>query len=102
MIGFHRKSLQIFTMGIRPYADEILKIIDPDSTIFEHRMICRGDIGINQINGMKNISHLPQCDPNMILIADDRDDVWTTPNNVVKVHKFKYWPNENNKNLHQI
>jgi RNA polymerase II subunit A-like phosphatase len=86
-------------MGTRAYATEVCNAIDPDGSLFAGRILSRDESGsespiifirfplISSL-GMtqKNIERLFPVDQSMVVIIDDRADVWNThQNNLVKV-----------------
>jgi RNA polymerase II subunit A C-terminal domain phosphatase len=67
-------DLFIYTHGTRTYAEEIAKIIDPNGTFFQHRIVARTDTPDMLHKSLKLL--FPSCDDSMILVLDDRIDVW--------------------------
>ncbi|KAJ0404314.1 hypothetical protein P43SY_003227 [Pythium insidiosum] len=67
-------DLFIYTHGTRLYAEEIAKIIDPTGAIFQHRIVARTDTPEMAHKSLKLL--FPSCDDRMILVLDDRIDVW--------------------------
>lgn len=70
-------ELHIYTMGSRPYADRVAELIDPEKRLFSGRITSREDFEEGRSN-QKNISRLFPCDDSMVLIIDDREDVWVS------------------------
>mmetsp|Transcript_6393 Transcript_6393/g.19332 ORF Transcript_6393/g.19332 Transcript_6393/m.19332 type:complete len:855 (+) Transcript_6393:222-2786(+) len=68
-------ELHIYTMGTRPYAEAIAKIIDPEKNLFKGRVTSRDDFEEGNFN-QKNLRRVFPCDDTMVLIVDDREDVW--------------------------
>jgi TFIIF-interacting CTD phosphatase-like protein len=85
-------------MGTRAYAEEVCAVIDPDRKVFGGRILSRdesgsecaklrflGDhlplIGLTQ----KSLQRLFPCDTSMVVIIDDRADVWEWSLNLIKV-----------------
>ncbi|KAA8496018.1 RNA polymerase II subunit A C-terminal domain phosphatase [Porphyridium purpureum] len=68
-------ELHIYTMGTRAYADAIARIIDPTKKFFQGRIVSREDFKEGALN-QKNLRRVFPCDDSMVLIVDDRDDVW--------------------------
>lgn len=89
-------ELSIYTMGSRPYADQIVRIIDPDNSLFNQRVTSREDFKEGTMN-QKNISRLFPYDDSMVLIVDDREDVWLDENgqifmpNLLKAKPYCFW-----------
>jgi len=84
--------LAVYTMGGKTYAKKVMKIIDPDNKILKKRLVCRDDHDDN----VKVLQRMFPCDEKMVLVVDDRDDVWSTPQNVLKIWKFEFWPSDAN------
>lgn len=71
-------------MGTKQYATKIAEIIDSDNIFFkEHRIISRDDCTGKKLLlkildfSFKNLKRLFPCDDSMVLIVDDREDVWS-------------------------
>lgn len=74
--------MHVYTMGTRAYAEEVCAAIDPDGTIFGGRLLSRDESGsLTQ----KSLQRLFPCDTSMVVIIDDRADVWEWSPNLVKV-----------------
>lgn len=81
-------ELHIYTMGTRGYAKEIAKIIDPDEKLFGQRILSRDE---NGIVGAKSLQRLFPTDTKMVVIIDDREDVWNWSDNQVKVKPYDFF-----------
>ena len=99
--------MHVYTMGTRAYAIEVCKVIDPDGGLFGGRILSRDESGsefaltgshaaciwslltriCDTSLGMtrKSLQRLFPCDTNMVVIIDDRADVWDGSPNLVKV-----------------
>lgn len=105
--------MHVYTMGTRAYASEVCKIIDPDGGLFGGRILSRDESGstfffrqalslffwkkqgdvrsfltiLGGSLGMtrKSLQRLFPCDTSMVVIIDDRADVWDGSPNLVKV-----------------
>ena len=101
--------MHVYTMGTRAYAIEVCKVIDPDGGLFGGRILSRDESGsesrwlsrdVHAVFaypalctppppplGMtrKSLQRLFPCDTNMVVIIDDRADVWDGSPNLVKV-----------------
>jgi RNA polymerase II subunit A-like phosphatase len=84
----HLFELHIYTMGTRNYACEISKIIDPNREIFKERILSRTESGSAF---EKNIQRLFPCDDSMVVIVDDRADVWKFSENLIKVRPYHFF-----------
>lgn len=89
-------ELHIYTMGSRPYADRVAHLIDPDKTFFSGRITSREDFSEGLFN-RKSIQRLFPCDDSMVLIVDDREDVWisgtdlTFMPNLIAANPYSFW-----------
>lgn len=81
-------ELHIYTMGTREYAREIAKLIDPDRKIFGDRILSRDE---NGIPNAKSLQRLFPNDTKMVVIIDDRVDVWNWIDNQVKVKPYDFF-----------
>lgn len=81
-------ELHIYTMGTRGYAQKIAKIIDPDRRFFGDRILSRDESGSLVA---KNLQRLFPVDTKMVLIIDDRGDVWKWNDNLVKVTPYDFF-----------
>lgn len=85
-------------MGTRAYAEEVCAAIDPDGRFFSGRILSRDESGSKYpslqlfqadllLKGMtqKSLQRLFPCDTSMVVIIDDRADVWEWSPNLVKV-----------------
>ncbi|KAF9275813.1 Carboxy-terminal domain (CTD) phosphatase [Mortierella alpina] len=81
-------ELHIYTMGTRNYAAAVAHVIDPDSKFFSQRILSRDE---NSSMTQKSIERLFPCDNSMVVVIDDRADVWQYSPNLVKVHPYEYF-----------
>ncbi|KAL9615536.1 MAG: hypothetical protein Q9167_000049 [Letrouitia subvulpina] len=81
-------ELHIYTMGTRGYAQKIAKIIDPERKFFGDRILSRDESGSLVA---KNLQRLFPVDTKMVLIIDDRGDVWKWNDNLVKVTPYDFF-----------
>ncbi|KAG9899597.1 hypothetical protein KCU94_g8978, partial [Aureobasidium melanogenum] len=81
-------ELHIYTMGTRTYAQNIAKIVDPDRKIFADRILSRDESGSLTV---KNLKRLFPVDTKMVVIIDDRGDVWHWCHNLVKVTPYDFF-----------
>lgn len=81
-------EMYIYTMATRAYALEIAKIIDPTSDLFGDRILSRDENGsLTQ----KSLERLFPTDQSMVLIIDDRGDVWNWSENLIKVVPYNFF-----------
>lgn len=89
-------ELHIYTMGSRPYADQVARLIDPDKSLFSGRITSREDFAEGYCN-QKSIARLFPCDDSMVLIVDDREDVWISKTgqpfmpNLIRADPYSFW-----------
>ncbi|KAL6721087.1 CTD phosphatase Fcp1 [Lecanora helva] len=81
-------ELHIYTMGTRAYAKNIAKIIDPQEKVFGDRILSRTESGSMTA---KNLQRLFPIDTKMVVIIDDRGDVWKWSPNLVKVTPYDFF-----------
>ncbi|QIW95602.1 hypothetical protein AMS68_001120 [Peltaster fructicola] len=81
-------ELHIYTMGTRAYAENIAKIIDPDRKIFADRILSRDESGSLTA---KTLKRLFPVDTRMVVIIDDRGDVWQWSPNLIKVSAYDFF-----------
>jgi RNA polymerase II subunit A C-terminal domain phosphatase len=91
--------MHVYTMGTRAYAEEVCKAIDPDGKFFGGRILSRDESGskrtvlntpaslADMLPGLtqKSLQRLFPVDTSMVVIIDDRADVWEWCPNLVKV-----------------
>lgn len=81
-------ELHIYTMGTRAYAQNIASLIDPDRKIFGDRILSRDESGSLVA---KNLQRLFPIDTKMVVIIDDRADVWKWNPNLIKVTPYDFF-----------
>ncbi|EAW09716.1 protein-serine/threonine phosphatase [Aspergillus clavatus NRRL 1] len=81
-------ELHIYTMGTRAYAQHIAAIIDPDRKLFGDRILSRDESGSLTA---KNLQRLFPVDTKMVVIIDDRGDVWRWSPNLIKVSPYDFF-----------
>lgn len=81
-------ELHIYTMGTRAYAQNIAKIVDPERKIFGDRILSRDESGSMTV---KNLKRLFPVDTKMVVIIDDRGDVWHWSQNLIKVTPYDFF-----------
>ncbi|PWY92406.1 hypothetical protein BO70DRAFT_9205 [Aspergillus heteromorphus CBS 117.55] len=81
-------ELHIYTMGTRSYAQHIASIIDPDRKLFGDRILSRDESGSLTA---KNLHRLFPVDTKMVVIIDDRGDVWRWSPNLIKVSPYEFF-----------
>jgi len=81
-------ELHVYTMGTRSYAQHVCQIVDPQQKIFGDRILSRDESGSMQ---MKNLKRLFPVDTDMVVIIDDRADVWSWSPNLIKVLAYDFF-----------
>lgn len=81
-------ELHIYTMGTRQYAKNIADIIDPGHKFFGDRILSRDESGSMTA---KNLQRLFPVDTKMVVIIDDRGDVWKWSPNLIKVTPYDFF-----------
>lgn len=81
-------ELHIYTMGTRQYAQQIANIVDPDRKYFGERILSRDESGSMVA---KNLERLFPVDTKMVVIIDDRGDVWKWSANLIRVTPFDFF-----------
>jgi RNA polymerase II subunit A C-terminal domain phosphatase len=82
-------ELHVYTMGTRAYAQNIAQIVDPEHKLFGDRIISRDENGSLTA---KTLSRLFPVDTKMVVIIDDRADVWPKNRpNLIKVVPYDFF-----------
>jgi RNA polymerase II subunit A-like phosphatase len=81
-------ELHIYTMGTRQYAQQIANLVDPDRRYFGDRILSRDESGSMVA---KNLERLFPVDTKMVVIIDDRGDVWKWNANLIRVTPFDFF-----------
>ncbi|OLY84686.1 RNA polymerase II subunit A C-terminal domain phosphatase [Smittium mucronatum] len=81
-------ELHIYTMGTRNYADLVAKLIDPSGKFFSDRILSRDESGSLT---HKDIKRLFPCDESMVVVLDDRADVWSWSPNLIKIKEYSFF-----------
>lgn len=81
-------ELHIYTMATRNYALAIANIIDPTGQYFGDRILSRDESGLLT---HKNLKRLFPVDQSMVVIIDDRGDVWQWEANLLKVVPYDFF-----------
>uniref|UniRef100_A0A0W0FMF3 protein-serine/threonine phosphatase n=1 Tax=Moniliophthora roreri TaxID=221103 RepID=A0A0W0FMF3_MONRR len=81
-------EMHVYTMGTRAYAEQVCAAIDPDGSLFGGRILSRDESGsLTQ----KSLQRLFPCDTSMVVIIDDRADVWEWSPNLIKVIPYDFF-----------
>ncbi|RLV94985.1 RNA polymerase II subunit A C-terminal domain phosphatase [Spathaspora sp. JA1] len=84
----NKYEMHIYTMATRNYALAIANIIDPDGKYFGDRILSRDESGSLT---HKNLKRLFPVDQSMVVIIDDRGDVWQWESNLIKVVPYDFF-----------
>lgn len=77
-------EMHVCTYGKREYAEKIVSLIDPEKKYFGDRVLTRDELR-SQHNKGANLSDLFPNGEEMVLMVDDRCDVWGFSNALVWV-----------------
>uniref|UniRef100_A0A5S6QEL2 RNA polymerase II subunit A C-terminal domain phosphatase n=1 Tax=Trichuris muris TaxID=70415 RepID=A0A5S6QEL2_TRIMR len=83
-------ELHICTFGARIYAHTVAKILDPDGSVFSHRILSRDECFDAHLK-TANLNSLFPCGEHMVCIIDDREDVWNYASNLVHVRPYRFF-----------
>jgi RNA polymerase II subunit A-like phosphatase len=75
-------ELHVYTAGTRRYANAICTCIDPTGKYFSERILSRNESGSASV---KSLKRLFPTDESMVVVIDDRWEVWAHGRNLVKV-----------------
>ncbi|KAI0068072.1 hypothetical protein BV25DRAFT_1904546 [Artomyces pyxidatus] len=81
-------EMHVYTMGTRAYAEEVCAAIDPDGKYFGGRLLSRDESGSMT---QKSLERLFPVDTSMVVIIDDRADVWDWGPNLIKVIPYDFF-----------
>lgn len=81
-------EMHVYTMATRAYAQAIMKIIDPERKYFGDRILSRDE---NYTDKLKNLTRLFYKNTEMVVIIDDRADVWQYSDHLVRVPVFNFF-----------
>ncbi|TFJ88657.1 hypothetical protein NSK_000226 [Nannochloropsis salina CCMP1776] len=83
--------LTIYTHGRRDYAHQVARLLDPDRTLFEDRIVSRDDCP--DLHGQKSLQRLFPGGIEMALILDDSPQVWQgeQSRHLLPVLPFKFY-----------
>jgi hypothetical protein len=76
-------------MGSRSYAHAVVKLFDPDGRLFHDRILSRDDNEI--IENRKKLERIFPTDDRMVLVIDDRCDVWPGCKNLIQVPAYNFF-----------
>lgn len=82
-------EMHVYTMATRAYAQAVCQIIDPDRKYFGDRILSRDE---NYTDKLKSLQRLFYHNTSMVVIIDDRADVWQYSPHLVRVPVFNFFP----------
>eukprot|EP00474_Spongospora_subterranea_P010338 CRZ10796.1 hypothetical protein [Spongospora subterranea] len=90
-------DIQVFTWGVREYAERIVNALDPDGQVIKGRITARDDLEMELVNRrtppQKQLERLIPVCRSMALIVDDSAGVWRDfRSNLIEIRKFIYFP----------
>ena len=82
-------EMHVYTMGTRDYAEHVVDIIDDGRKFFGNRILSRTENAGNTQH--KNLQKLFPVDDSMVVIIDDRADVWNWSSHLLQVKPFNFF-----------
>lgn len=82
-------EMHIYTMATRAYAQKVANIIDPGGKFFGNRILSRDE---NYTDKLKSLQRLFPTNTDMVVIIDDRADIWHWSDNLIRVPVFNFFP----------
>jgi FCP1-like phosphatase family protein len=100
-------DLYAYTQGTQEYAKKILSGIDPKGELFgtPFRLIAREIDPNTGLAGRKNLFRVFPNEEGLVLIIDDRDDVWdssASSQNLIKLSPFLFFPDKEREKLFTV
>lgn len=77
-------ELHVVTYGQRSYAEQIVRLLDPEKTYFSNRILTRNEL-ISSNSKSVNLQAIFPSGPQLVLMIDDRPDVWENSDALVWV-----------------
>ena len=88
-------EMYVYTHGTREYALEVLRHLDPKRKFVADRVLTRSDKQHYSKKLSKDLTNLFPADDSMVLIVDDRKDVWSENSdnlqNLITVKPYRYF-----------
>ncbi|CAD5224654.1 unnamed protein product [Bursaphelenchus okinawaensis] len=85
-------ELHVCTYGKREYADRVVSLLDPKKIYFNQRVLTRDELR-SQHDKRSNMSSLFPAGEEMVLMVDDRCDVWGWSDALIWVQPYTYFDN---------
>ncbi|CAP31399.2 Protein CBR-FCP-1 [Caenorhabditis briggsae] len=83
-------EMHIVTYGQRQYAHRIAQILDPDARLFGQRILSRDELFSAQ-HKTRNLKALFPCGDNLVVIIDDRADVWQYSEALIQIKPYRFF-----------
>lgn len=83
-------ELHICTFGSRTYAHMIANFLDEEGRYFSHRILSRDEC-FSAHSKTANLKALFPCGDHMVVIIDDREDVWNFAPNLIHVRPYHFF-----------
>ncbi|KAI1707444.1 NLI interacting factor-like phosphatase domain-containing protein [Ditylenchus destructor] len=83
-------EMHIVTFGQRVYAHKITGILDPEGRYFHHRILSRDEL-MSSIYKTRNIKALFPVGDELVVMIDDRPDVWQYSDALIRVKPYRYF-----------
>jgi RNA polymerase II subunit A-like phosphatase len=88
-------DVRVFTWGLRHYAQEVVKLLDPEDKTIHSKIVTRDDC-TNTLTSSKEIqqkdlNRIFPCSQSMVLVIDDDPRVWASAQrNLITIPKCMY------------
>uniref|UniRef100_A0A915PM48 RNA polymerase II subunit A C-terminal domain phosphatase n=1 Tax=Setaria digitata TaxID=48799 RepID=A0A915PM48_9BILA len=83
-------EMHIISYGERQYAHRIAEFLDPDKIYFGHRILSRDELFCAMYK-TRNMHALFPCGDHMIVMIDDRPDVWQYSDALIQVKPYRFF-----------
>uniref|UniRef100_A0A914H277 RNA polymerase II subunit A C-terminal domain phosphatase n=1 Tax=Globodera rostochiensis TaxID=31243 RepID=A0A914H277_GLORO len=83
-------EMHIVTFGQRMYAHKIAELLDPQRKYFDYRILSRDEL-LSSMHKTGNLKALFPCSEQMILMLDDRPDVWMHSDALIRVKPYRFF-----------
>jgi RNA polymerase II subunit A-like phosphatase len=83
-------EMHVFTLGGRDYAHTVAGILDPEEKFFARRVLSRDEL-LDQNLKTTNLRAFFPIDDSMVVIIDDREDVWSSVPNLIVVKPYQFF-----------
>lgn len=84
-------ELHVYTMGSRQYARACTGLLDPNLVLFYDRIMSRDDAGVLSCWNKKSLKRIFPHSSRMVLVLDDRGDVWEWCGNLTPIRPFLFF-----------